>query len=309
MPISSDAFDTRLCGTGKAHTAPESRPYPTGGTQVLLAMDDTPYYPPYMPDNLHIHNCLEIGLCLAGCGLVRLHDRVYDFSAGSLILVPRGVYHDQSNAGEPLTHWRYILIDDVFLLRHAPDRFRIHIAALLDSIAETGLFLENCTDSTLPTLIELMYELKRRDGESAAEQLELYVCLLMLELAQQNARLPFRCPGEAFDLRQRQPIEPALSYIYEHYQTNIPIGLLAKSCSMSESYFRKQFLRIMGVTPADYLNRFRIHRAMRLLCATSEPIQNIAARSGYASMAAFNRNFKRHAGVTPSEWRNNHITK
>ena len=46
MPISSDVFDTRLCGTGKTHAVPESRPYPTGGTQVLLAMDDTPYYPP-----------------------------------------------------------------------------------------------------------------------------------------------------------------------------------------------------------------------------------------------------------------------
>ena len=111
------------------------------------------------------------------------------------------------------------------------------------------------------------------------------------------------------DRLHRQPIEPALAYIYEHYKEDIRSSDLARSCAMSESYFRKQFLRIMGSSPIDHLHRYRIHRAMNLLRTTSDSIQNIAMRAGYASIAAFNRHFKQYAGQSPSAWRREHFNK
>ncbi len=90
----------------------EYRSYPTSEDNVLVTMFDTPYYPPYIPDKLHCHNCLEIGICLAGCGTLYLHDKAWPFYAGSIIVAPRGVYHSQQNTGEPLTHWRYLVVND-----------------------------------------------------------------------------------------------------------------------------------------------------------------------------------------------------
>ena len=72
---------------------------------------------------------------------------------------------------------------------------------------------------------------------------------------------------------------------------------------MSESYFRKQFLKIMGQSPLEYVNAYRIHRSMNLLRTTGDSIQNIASRSGFSSIAAYNRNFRQYAGVSPSQWR------
>jgi transcriptional regulator GlxA family with amidase domain len=48
---------------------------------------------------------------------------------------------------------------------------------------------------------------------------------------------------------------------------------------------------------------------MNLLRTTSDSIQNIAARSGFSSIAAFNRNFRQQAGTSPSQWRSgkNHL--
>ena len=59
----------------------------------------------------------------------------------------------------------------------------------------------------------------------------------------------------------------------------------------------------------EHLNRFRIQRAMNLLCTTSDSIQNIAVRAGYSSIAAFNRNFKQYAGTSPSDWRRSRLHK
>lgn len=286
----------------------ECRNYPPVEDSILVTMLDTPYYPPYMPDSLHVHNCLEIGVCLAGSGQVYLHDRGWRFSAGSVVVAPRGVYHNQHNEGEPLTHWRYLVISDDYLHRNVPDRFRSTIFSLMDGIRETGLFLESSTDSALDTIVKLMYDLHRQ-GDADAEQLELCVYLLLLEIARQRSRTPLLSSGEPVDPRRRQPIEPALAYICEHYKEDIRVSVLARSCSMSESYFRKQFARIMGMSPMEHVNRYRVHRAMNLLRTTSDSIQNIAVRAGYSSIAAFNRNFRQYSGLSPSEWRRSRLNK
>ena len=286
----------------------ESRNYPLDGRRALITMIDTPYYPPYMPDPLHIHNCMEIGVCLAGCGHVHLRHTRYAFSPGSVIVAPRGVYHNQACAGEPLTQWLYLVFDEDHLLRKTPERYRSAIVGLLDSIRESGLFLENSADNSISAMINLMLDLRRRDDADAEIQLELCGYLLLLELSRYVASTPL--PGAASaDPRRRQPIEPALAYIYEHYKEDIQTADLARSCSMSESYFRKLFLKTMGLSPMEHVNRYRIHRAMNLLLTTSDTIQSIAVRAGFSSIAAFNRNFKHFCGHSPSQWRRSRLNK
>jgi len=285
------------------------RAFPPADNCVLVTMIDSPFYPPYVTDSIHDHNYLEIGVCIAGCGQVFLHDRTWPFSAGSVIVAPRGVFHNQHNAGDLLTHWRYLVINEDCLLRSAPARFHAPISALLEEIRDCGLFLENCADTSLDELVKLMYDLRMRDEGSTALELELCVYLLLLDLARQKSRLSLPLAAEPAAPHQRQPIEPALTYIYEHYKEDIPVSALARSCSMSESYFRKVFSRIMGQSPLDYVNAYRIHRAMNLLRTTNDSIQSVAARSGFSSIAAFNRNFKRLSGASPSEWRRSRINK
>ena len=42
------------------------------------------------------------------------------FSAGALLMAPKGVYHAQHNAGTPFTHWRYIAVDSDRMLAQSP---------------------------------------------------------------------------------------------------------------------------------------------------------------------------------------------
>lgn len=287
----------------------ECRNYPRDDTAVLITMLDSPYYPPYAPDMLHYHNCLEIGICLTGSGDVTLAGSVYRFSAGSVIVVPRGVYHNLQNVSGAMQHWRYLIISDEYLTRKAPERFRGEMTALLESIRDSGLFLESCAGSSLDTIISLMYDLRRSDAADTELELELCVYLALMEIARHAGSMEMPVPGEPFDASQRQPIEPALAYVYEHYKEDIHISALARCCSMSESYFRKVFTRIMGHSPLDYINAYRIHRAMNLLRTTSDSIQSIAVRAGFSSIAAFNRNFKSHAGMSPGAWRRSRMNK
>ncbi|MBQ7785175.1 MAG: AraC family transcriptional regulator [Clostridia bacterium] len=285
----------------------ECRNYPQDDTAALITMLDTPYYPPYVADGLHYHNCLEIGICVAGNGKIHLRESTLPFSTGSMIIAPSGVYHSQHNMGDPLTHWRYLVINEELLLRRLPDRYRQTILSFLDSIRRTGLFLESLSaDSGIDYLVRLMFDMRRRDGIEAALDLELCTVLLLTLIAREEKHISIGELGEPSEEHRRQPIEPALSYVYEHYKEDIRVDAMARSCSMSESYFRKTFLRIMNQSPLEYVNRYRVHRSLNLLRTTSDSIQNIAIRTGFASIAAYNRNFKRYVGMSPTQWRSRH---
>lgn len=280
----------------------ECRNYPTVSNRVVVTMIDTPYYPPFVTDAPHYHNYLEIGLCVAGNVSVLLNGKRYPASAGAIIVAPKGIHHNQEYSDEQMVYWRYLVINEDYLVHVVPERFRQPIASFIESISGTGLFLSsNATGAA--ALIQMMFDLRRQDGDVSGAELELCTMLLMMLFARHGENAALSTGGEPVDAQLRQPIEAALAYVYEHYKEDIPISALARSCSMSESYFRKQFLKIMGQSPLEYVNAYRIHRSMNLLRTTSDSIQNIAARSGFSSIAAFNRNFRRFAGVSASEWR------
>ena len=53
----------------------QCRNYPLATSSMVISLTDIPWYPPYTPDGSHYHNCLEIGLCLSGDGMVRLSEK------------------------------------------------------------------------------------------------------------------------------------------------------------------------------------------------------------------------------------------
>lgn len=277
----------------------ETRVFRLPGDTPLAALLDNAFYPPYAVDGMHAHNCIELGLCVAGKGKIRTRTLERAFRAGSLLLVPRGVFHSQQNEGAPMTHWRYLLIDEDVLLRTAPAQALTDVRGLLDAARGDGLFLPG-GDAQAAALVEAMLERRKTPEGMSAQEEGLFVLLLLTMLARDARQLPEEAGAPPLSM---QPIEPALLYIREHYAGEIRVGDLAKSCAMSESYFRKVFLQLMGMAPLEYVNRYRIHRAVNLLHLTRESVQNIAWRCGFSSIAAFNRNFKRYAGESPSRWR------
>ena len=284
--------------------AGDSRDYSVDEDALVAAMTDMPFCPPYMPDCLHVHNVMEIGLCLSGCGTLTLgREQTYEFAPGSMVLVPRGVPHSQQNAGDPLTHWRYIVLNEEYLLHSIPRRYQPELAPLLGGAASGGVFLANSADGGAQALFTQMFELRRSGSLRSSQQEELCALLLLTLIARQaeNAPAPEVSASDALTLHQ--PLEPALAYVREHFREDVKIGDMARSCSMSESYFRRLFTRTMGRPPLEYVNRYRIHRSMYLLRVTSEPVQNIAARVGFSSIASFNRNFRSCAGMSPGAWR------
>ena len=66
----------------------EQRDYPMRDSTIILAMTDLILYPPYAADQSHVHNCMEIGVCLEGRGTISMEGQPKRmFEAGTVIVV------------------------------------------------------------------------------------------------------------------------------------------------------------------------------------------------------------------------------
>jgi AraC-like DNA-binding protein len=98
-------------------------------------------------------------------------------------------------------------------------------------------------------------------------------------------------------------VKKAILYLNLHYASVPSRYRLADFVHVNEDYLTRIFRRELGLTPWEYLNRYRIRVAEALLRTTSESIRRIASGAGFRDQAYFCRVFRAITGRSPSEFR------
>lgn len=98
-------------------------------------------------------------------------------------------------------------------------------------------------------------------------------------------------------------IKKAFTYIEESYDREIRVGDISKQVNMNEQYFSRLFKEVVGTSPMEYVNAYRIKNAKELLRKTDKKITEVAYSSGFNNMGNFIRAFKKETKLTPSEYR------
>jgi two-component system response regulator YesN len=98
-------------------------------------------------------------------------------------------------------------------------------------------------------------------------------------------------------------IQNAIDYINENYDKNIDLETVAKNIFISPSYVSTLFKQVLGVNFVDYLHRVRLNKACELLKDNKLKAYEIAYKVGYNDDKYFCQIFKKHLGLTPSQYR------
>jgi two-component system response regulator YesN len=98
-------------------------------------------------------------------------------------------------------------------------------------------------------------------------------------------------------------IGQAKRYINEHFREPLSLEDVAREVHLSSFYLSRLFKEKEGVNFVDYLTRLRLEEAKKLLVQTNDKVAAIAERVGYAEANYFSRIFRRHFGMSPSEYR------
>lgn len=83
----------------------------------------------------------------------------------------------------------------------------------------------------------------------------------------------------------------------------LDVADLADAAGYSLHHFSRHFRASVGVSPGRYLTAHRIGAAKQLLLTHDEPVIDVAAAVGFASLSSFARRFNLTVGLPPAELR------
>lgn len=100
-----------------------------------------------------------------------------------------------------------------------------------------------------------------------------------------------------------EQLGPAVRLIHADPGRAWQLSELARATAMSRTSFVNRFRSVAGVPPLAYLTNWRMQLAKRALEDAQTRVGPLAVRLGYSSDSAFSTAFKRHVGMSPTQYR------
>ena len=94
-----------------------------------------------------------------------------------------------------------------------------------------------------------------------------------------------------------------IDYVKNHYRSSLEVSELARIACLSESQFRKRFVKLFKISPSKFINRIRVQTAARLLLSGDLSIAGVALQCGFCDQSYFTRQFSNFFGLTPKKYR------
>jgi LacI family transcriptional regulator len=98
-------------------------------------------------------------------------------------------------------------------------------------------------------------------------------------------------------------LRAALCFILTSATASIDVEQVMDHVSCSRRTLEKRFLEHLGCTPSRQILRVRMSKARWWLAESDLSVTQIAMRCGSASVSAFTQSFRRHTGLSPSQYR------
>lgn len=242
---------------------------------------------------LHVHDYIEIIRVLDGSMQMQIGPHVYSLSKGDYSIIFPNIVHDYRAAADG---------------------------------SPSNLNISNCVLSLIPRYKPVLEANYPQSPVVKADQIPEVVNTLSDELHRLTAEglnpdpnligslfatilgycLPYLklTPLDA-DMNRELSVR-IISYVAQHSLENLTQDTIAKKFGISKFALSRIFSGMLKTNFRDYINSQRINYAEYLLLNTDHEITDVCFSSGFQSQQTFNRAFRQHAGMSPSEYRKRH---
>lgn len=228
----------------------------------------------------------ELILCLRGKGWTRIKGRLHKVEPGDLLWI--NCHHPHEHGAAPEDPW------EVYWIRVEGPRLA-QMSELL-SIEESPVIRDVELELAIRVYGEL-FNLIAAESPGSPARINAHVAqiLAMAFCARQQAgRSDPEIPRALW-----RPLETMRMFYFERHT----VGSLSRLAGLSETHFSRIFKDAFGTSPIDWLRRERISQAKRRLADTHDDIKEIAEQVGYNDRYFFSKDFKKHTGLTPTQFR------
>lgn len=86
----------------------------------------------------------------------------------------------------------------------------------------------------------------------------------------------------------------------------LDVSLLCKEIGMSRASLYNKLKAVTNMGANDYINKFRMEQAIKLIKNTDLSVTEISEQVGFATSRYFSTSFKQYTGMTPTQYKNSH---
>jgi AraC-like DNA-binding protein len=262
--------------------------------------------------NWHNHAEYELAVCRQGSGEIRIDEFIHSFKhPAAFFIAPRTAH--------AIVSWGNF------------DGWIIQIPPLVLNSYEGRpefAFLTALVKKTSPALrfsgkasAEIIRELERAQEASGVFR---WMCLLETFFTASDdsgARLCSFCPevpaktgdksgdqtgeksSDQSNDQSSDKMDEIINYVFNNYTKTHSLNCLALRSGMTVQRFCRNFKKKTGMTLSGYIQSVRINTAKKLLQQSRMYVDDICYEAGFNSVSFFNRQFKEHTGMTPTEYR------
>lgn len=160
----------------------------------------------------------------------------------------------------------------------------------------------------LDDLLRRRFTLREDDGMDFSQQLGALASAFCLDDMLDGVRrhyqgvrsmLLYHCMGET-----PARIARVKRYVQTHYAQSISLDRLAREVNLAPTYLCLLFREETGQTLNAYITAVRMERARALLADMDLKLYDVSLAVGYPNPSYFTRQFRKHTGMTPTEYRN-----
>jgi AraC family transcriptional regulator len=122
---------------------------------------------------------------------------------------------------------------------------------------------------------------------------------LMLELLVETSR-------RRENVSERKPphwLRQARDLVNDRFAENLSLDDIAATVKVHPSHLARVFRQQYGCSIGEYTRQLRLDHARHELSTSEASLLEIAVASGFSDQSHFSKAFKRHTGLTPTEFR------
>jgi AraC-like DNA-binding protein/quercetin dioxygenase-like cupin family protein len=251
----------------------------------------------------------SIYLISGGCGILHMSGQSYKTGPGTLVHIPAGKPHEWiANSQDPMVHI-CCYFDWSYLERSTLSEWASPICYQFDQL-KMG-FIGPTFPYAIPEIITVdslrpwidLFQSFYKSGDYTNER------TFMRSLTTQRNFQTFIEYFLQYMLKDEHIPDPRISHLLSRLEQDLlmdtpkPLAFYYGSLNMSRGHFFEMFRKATGYSPIQYINQFRIGRAMEDLLHTSLSITRIAEKYHFSSVHYFSRLFHKQTGQSPRDFR------
>lgn len=229
------------------------------------------------------HPNIEILYVAAGCGVVTCGKTPCRISEGDIFIINSNLPHGVDS--ETKIKYYFLIPDRDFCILNGIDTCSVRFKQLVHDDEAVKIYhsIIDEYNGSLPH--------RSAGARHAVMSLVLYLARNYTESQKTDI-----AAGKDENLRF------AIGYMYSNFNKQLTLEDIASQVGLSKYYFGREFKRLTGETPFEFIHRIRCEYAKRMMSYGVKSVQEISDICGFESASYFAKIFKRYVGCSPNSY-------